>query len=172
MKRILIAALIISILIVVSGFAGTASAGVEPSPFRSTLGKLGSVDNNLVEIQRNLKLVLAEPPLDDQTPGWNGDAFRLGALANHMAVIDSRLVEILEAQDPGLSLLELFEYLEETILYRLDEIENEIQDFLRLHRDNMDRMPKLFVGSFYDVFDIVQDMQERIFEFINPPTRP
>jgi hypothetical protein len=169
MKRLMMVALITSILIVVSGFAGSASAGVEPSPFRSAFGKLGSIDNNLAEVQRNLNLVLAEPPLDDQTPGWKGDANRLRGLANHMAVIDSRLVEILDAQDPGMSLLELYDYLEETILYRADSIEFEMQEFIRIHNDKLDRMPKLFVGSFFDVLDIVQEMQERIFEFINPP---
>jgi hypothetical protein len=168
----LIAALIMSILIVVSGFSGTASAGVEPSPFKSTFGKLDSIDNNLAEIQRNLNKVLTIPPPDDNTPGWKGAANRLGALANHLAVVDLRLEEILDAQDPGIHMLELFEYLEETMLYRADSIENEMLDFLRLHNNDMDRMPEVFVDSFFDVFDLIHDMQTKIFEFINPPTRP
>jgi hypothetical protein len=172
MKRILITALFVSILIVVSGFSGTASAGVEPSPFKSTFGKLGSIDNNLAGIQRNLNNVLAIPPPDDNTPGWKGSANRLRALANHLAVIDLRLEEILGVQDPGMPLIELFEYLEETMLYRVDEIEKIMLDFLRLHSKDMDRMPEAFVDSFFDVLDIIHDMQVRIFEFINPPPGP
>ena len=172
MKKILIASLIVSILIVVSGFSGTASAGVEPSPFKSTLGKVGSIDNNLAEIHRNLNLVLAEPPLNDQTPGWKGPANRLDALAKQLTVVKLRLYEILDAQDPGVPLIELFEYLEEAILYRLDSIEHEMLDFLRVHSNDIERMPEAFLDSFYEVFDLIHDMQDRIFEFINPPPWP
>jgi hypothetical protein len=110
--------------------------------------------------------------MDEQTPGWKGDVNRFRALANRLAVVDTRLKEILEAKDPGITLVELYDYLEETILYRADSIEFEMQEFIRIHNDKFDRMPEAFTGTFFDVFDIVQDMQERIFQFINPAARP
>ncbi len=173
MKKLLMAtAAIISTLIVVSAFSGTVSAGVEPSPFKSTMGKLGSLDNNLAEIQRNLGKVLAVPPPEDQTPGWKGPTNQLEAISHHLGVMDNRLEEILEAQDPGRDLLELFAFLTDTMLYRANVVELEMLDFLRLHSNDIEKMPEVFVDAFYDVLSVIGGIQERIEEFINPPTTP
>jgi hypothetical protein len=148
------------------------SAGVEPSPFKSTLGELGSIDNNLAGIHRNLHRVLADPPLDDQVPGWRGSSYRLEALGEHLDLLDSRLEASLGASRESPRLLELFEYLEENLLFRLNEIETEFLDFLRVFTNHLTRMPEAYVESLFNAFELIHNMQDRIFEFMTLPIPP
>jgi hypothetical protein len=171
-KKLIAVAIFMSVLIVVSAFSGTASAGVEPSPFKSTLGNLGSIDNNLIGIHRNLRLVLANPPLDDQVPGWKGPSYRLEALGEHLDLLDSRLEESLGASRESPRILELFEYLEENLLFRLNEMDTEFLDFLRVHSIHLTRMPEAYIESLFNAFELIHSMQDRIFEFMTLPIPP
>lgn len=65
-------------------FAGSASAGVEPSPFK---GKLEAVINNFQSMEKRLEDSLGMPP-DDIRPGA---ANKLGAMNNELETIYKRL---------------------------------------------------------------------------------
>jgi hypothetical protein len=169
-KFLVVIAVLISALFVLSGFLGAASAGSEPSPFKSTMGKLGSIDNNLAEVERNLGRVLDDPPLDAIIPGWKGPGNQLVAISKHVADLDLRLAAVLDVDQDPRHLIELFEYLTDNILFRLNAIEVEIKDFLSLYSNVIDKMPEAFVDAFYEVFELITQMEDRIFEFMGTTT--
>jgi hypothetical protein len=74
-------------IFLLAGFAGTVSAGVEPSPFRSDAGKLEAIINNLESIEKRLEHTLVVPP-DDIRPGT---ANKLAAMNSELGVVEKRL---------------------------------------------------------------------------------
>jgi hypothetical protein len=169
-KFLVLTAMVISILFVLGGFLGTASAGFEPSPFRSALGKLGSIDNNLVEVEKNLGRVLADPPLDVIRPGWKGPGNKLVAISHHVSYLDLRLAAVLDTDQDPHHLIEMFEYLTDNILFRLNAIEVEMKDFISLYENKMEKMPEAFVDAFYEAFGLITEMEDRVLEYLGTTT--
>ena len=78
------------VILGLSGIATTASAGTEPSPFRSDANKLDAMKNNLRSIEKRLKDTLPTPP----DPVRPGTANKLGAMNNELDAIEKRLEDM------------------------------------------------------------------------------
>ena len=91
MKKLIIGSVIVLAILLLSGIASPVSAGVEPSPFKDEINKLGSIVNNLDSINRRVEHKGVVPP-NDQKPGTLiGTVNSLGAMENDLERIDGRL---------------------------------------------------------------------------------
>lgn len=91
MKKLIIGSVIVLAILLLAGFATPVSAGVEPSPFKSEINKLGSIVNNLDSINTRVELVGVVPP-NDQKPGTlRGTVNRLEAMAGELERLDIRM---------------------------------------------------------------------------------
>jgi len=78
----------LGVLVGLLALGGLATAGVEPSPFKGALGKLGAVLNGLDSVDRRLEAVLGHPPDPCHPEGTVG---RLNAMANELGVLNGRV---------------------------------------------------------------------------------
>lgn len=91
MKKLIIGSVIVLAILLMSGLAAPVSAGVEPSPFKVDINKLGSIVNHLDSIGHRVEHVGVVPP-NDQKPGTlRGAVNRLDAMADDLGRLDGRL---------------------------------------------------------------------------------
>jgi hypothetical protein len=91
MKKLIIGSVIVLTILLLSGLATPVSAGVEPSPFRDEVNKLGSIVNQLDSIGQRVEHAGVVPP-NDQKPGTlRGTLNRLDAMGGDLERMDSRL---------------------------------------------------------------------------------
>ena len=126
MKKLIIGSAIVLAILLMSGLATPVSAGVEPSPFRDDVNKLGSIVNQLDSIGQRVEHAGVVPP-NDQKPGTlRGTVNRLDAMVGDLERMDSRLGGLIgefpnNPQD-----------LPEDVIAALGEVKTEAQEGVRM----------------------------------------